>query len=318
MKIKVTPKVMHSTFFASLLEFRPDLKNVPFPEQYAHAWTHYKNYINDDNNNSVGYCIIQDYKQFKQQFELCHYLDDKQYLQYCISQYLVCIYNANCEVLNYDHNKQNKEYKQITKNKVKQLLDCMLSCHEEFIQTLNVNTQYDIRLLLPYFLLPNDISDVFFDTWLQLNHNKKYVLCDNIMVYHHTSKLQVIDGKHVLKMFKTGYSLQPLIAYQEHGVLYEWDTTRGMKTIGYYTFGIKHGLTHTWHNGILCQEIQHINGKIKHHKSWYPRGNINTYIEFYEYSDLCELITYYEDGTECNQEYINYKYYTDHVHTIFI
>jgi len=318
MKIKVTPKVLNSTFFTSLLEFRPDLKNVPFPEQYVSSYTHYKNYINNDDNNGVEKCTLQDYKQFKQQFELCHYLDDKQYLQYCMSQYLNFIYTANCWVIDCNHSKQDKH---VMKNKIKQLFDGMVSCHEEFMQMLNDNVQYDIKLLLPYFLLPENISDVLFDTWLHLNHNKRYVY-ENGITFHHISKLQTVDGdKQLLKMFKTGYSLQPLITYQDHGMCYEWDTVHDTKTIGYYVLGIRHGLTRTWHSGLLRQEIKHVNGKVKHHKCWHPNGNLATCVEFHgDHNDYSEglLETFYEDSKPCSDGYISYKHYAEYVNTIFI
>jgi len=307
MKINVKSKVTNSTFFASLLEFRPDLKNVPFPSQYHNTYSHYKNYISDGHQ-----CTLQDYGQYKRQFELCHYLDDKQYLEYCLLEYLKYMYSVNNIIID------DKQSKQIIKNKLKQLFDCIIHDHQKFMQTLHIDLQRDIQSISPYFLLPKDVNSTFFDTWLHLNHSKTYVLCDNVITYRHISKLETLQGKSVLKLFKTGYTCNLLhIEFQQHGILCDWINWDNTKVIGYYNFGIKCGLQSTWCNQLFCDEVEYANGIVKQHKSWHSNGQLKCCVNFHNNPDRGLLEMWHETGLVCDKSYIDYSYYLDIIQLVF-
>jgi len=166
---------------------------LPFPDQYNDVAVPYINFINGKYVNEFGNNIftnIQDGNLLCQTLELCHYLDDNQFLKFLVNgmQHGIhfgvtkpdctpdCNYNSKCSTVR------------------------SWSWYLDMISTLPDNIQWDIHLLSPFTFAPAHYQNnqAFIDMWVKsnitsnvINNITNNVKIDSVIVSH------IIDNEYI-------------------------------------------------------------------------------------------------------------------------
>jgi antitoxin component YwqK of YwqJK toxin-antitoxin module len=254
-------RLLKSQLFHDLCFYDNTLMELPFPNGYYNIAHHYISYLLKQESD----CVALSHDELKQCFELCHLIQDDDYLQCLILLY----YGSQCD----------------------------------FINTLNENLRSDIYLKSPYqFIAEKYGRDYkFVHSWLSLNQDRKFTIAnleyhchveyydDNKMINKVWTYVDdVNDG--VLREWHQNQLLKAEVYYhnkKQHGMEMQWFNNGQLLAQGLFDDGNEEGVHSCFYkSGNICYEYHYKNGaKHGYHKMWNICGELMS----------CEL---YYDGVE--------------------
>jgi len=214
---------------------------LPFPSQYNDISHVYVDYLIYEGRNTTALSSVDD---FKQSFELCHFLADTGFFDYLIKW-----------------------------------LHASWSDFKSVIDQLHTVIQRQIYLTIPFVLLPVEYHDdtVFFTQWL-VHNNGTYIVIDGDEYY--CSKYHGYEGDNNTNYIFTSYHALHGKRYGNYGVNRYWERNLDTNVLtlvqeqNYNKRNNKHGKQQKWYVSGNVKEIIHYNDGtiVGDYKSWYDTG----------------------------------------------
>jgi len=241
-----TSRLLSSSFFSNMLDLCSDTIVLPYPKQFNDVVDCYINYL---------VCGIVEPTTVNRCLQLCHYLDDSNYLSVIVSSLLG----------RYDNN-----------------IDKFHSVTNDLID----NLQQDIYLLCPFCFIPKlyILNKDFVNRWLSLNKNKTFTIYD----YLYTVSVDYYKDNSVNKVtpYKLCHSLYNHDEDEEcpfastkmlHGACCTWSQNGHIELFGLHRDDELNGTCYIWYpdTNQLRSETEYYNGKrLGVSRGWLSTGSL--------------------------------------------
>jgi len=255
--IPVTGKrITNSKLFSDLLDCYVDMNTIPFPDQFSDIIGIYIRYL------KCNTTTIYKLQQLQQSLKLYHFIQDDEFLKYCI----ISLFKT-------------------WSNKRKSMVD-----------KLHPDLQRDIYLHFLLVFIPQSFTynENFFNTWIALNDRKK------IQIKQQTYSSYLHDCNNTRELLS--YKSKDNTTFQYHGPLYRWicvgDNKYQLTHRATYEHGSLNGPVISWYSdGCLMSIATFVEGSLHGARYAYfnDRGTIYEQNWKHGYKHIIEKSWYLRD-----------------------